>query len=267
MDYTYEPLEHDFDLIMKIAGFEELEIKNRPSRSESWEEPDALDQENYEDWQEGEKESIKELYQNNIDKLENENEYFYGCLLSIYTHNYYSRLESFRDKYKDTHEIDYIKEELEKGIFDFPYKQTYLFEHQIKQFNFSLRKRFEFLKSRAETINYQIIYIEPRYDFDGYPIPESFKIEPLTPKANFNIKPLKWEGSQTELIELTKALILTGKVKGLQKDIITTLTQFFQIEIKNPDKIIQDIKNRNRDSETLFLDQLKKALYDYIQEK
>jgi hypothetical protein len=75
---------------------------------------------------------------------------------------------------------------------------------------------------------------------------------------------LKWHGTQTEFIELVKALIENGNIRGTQKVIINKLTSVFNIEINNPNKLINDLKKRNNDSETLFLDKLKKSLFDYI---
>ncbi len=75
---------------------------------------------------------------------------------------------------------------------------------------------------------------------------------------------LNWIGSQTEFIELIKALIENGNIKGTQIEIISKLSNVFNIEIKNPSKLINDLKLRNNESETLFLDKLKKSLFDYI---
>lgn len=76
--------------------------------------------------------------------------------------------------------------------------------------------------------------------------------------------PTQWHGTPTEFIELVKALIESNILKGKQKDIITNLSSVFGLKINNPDKLIQDIKNRNTGSETLFLDTLKTTLYDYF---
>lgn len=79
---------------------------------------------------------------------------------------------------------------------------------------------------------------------------------------------LNWKGSQTEFIELIKALIENGNLKGTQTEIINQLSKVFSIDIKHPSKLITDIKKRNNGSETLFLDKLQKSLLDYItQEK
>lgn len=92
----------------------------------------------------------------------------------------------------------------------------------------------------------------------------SDKIEklPQTVPAPENL--LNWNGTQTEFIELIKALIENGNIKGTQTEIISKLSNVFNIEIKHPNKLITDIKKRNNGSETLFLDKLQKSLLDYI---
>ena len=79
-----------------------------------------------------------------------------------------------------------------------------------------------------------------------------------------NTNTLKWHGKQTEFIELVKALIINENIKGTQVELIETLSNVFGITIKNPSKLINDIKTRNNGSETLFLDKLKKSLFNYI---
>ncbi|WP_228850794.1 RteC domain-containing protein [Aegicerativicinus sediminis] len=79
-----------------------------------------------------------------------------------------------------------------------------------------------------------------------------------------NIETVNWKGSQTELIELIKALIENGTIKGKQKDLIPKFCKFFNIEIKDPDSLLKGIKNRSLGSETLFLNNLTKVLQDYI---
>lgn len=76
-------------------------------------------------------------------------------------------------------------------------------------------------------------------------------------KITFNFRPI-------EIIELIKALIVNGNIKGLQKDIIPIVSSFFNIEVNYPDKTIKDLSYRNAGSETLFLDKLKTSLNEYI---
>ncbi len=77
------------------------------------------------------------------------------------------------------------------------------------------------------------------------------------PNIKTNIKP-------TELVELVKALYESGTIKGKQKDLYAYFAKCFDVEVNNPSKLLQDIKNRNNGSETLFLDELKTSLFNYI---
>ena len=70
--------------------------------------------------------------------------------------------------------------------------------------------------------------------------------------------------TQTEIVELIKALIQNGNIKGLQKDIIPIVSSFFETEVNNQDKIITDLSKRNNGSETLFLDKLKTSLNEFF---
>ncbi len=99
----------------------------------------------------------------------------------------------------------------------------------------------------------------------------NFKKELLSKNKKIDLKIketfVKFNLTQTELIELVKALIVNGSIKGKQKDIIKTFSQFFEIEIKHENKIIQDLKIRNNGSETLFLDRLKTSLNNFIKKE
>lgn len=77
-------------------------------------------------------------------------------------------------------------------------------------------------------------------------------------------KKIKFHGNNVEFVELVKALIENGNLKGTQKEIFKTLSEFFEIEVKHPDKTISDIKKRNNGSETLFLDRLKESMITHI---
>jgi hypothetical protein len=90
------------------------------------------------------------------------------------------------------------------------------------------------------------------------------KINELQDSINKTNSNIKFNVTSTEMIELIKSLIENGCVKGKQKEIINAFSVFFNVEVKHPNKLINDIKNRNVGSETLFLDKLKTSLYNYI---
>lgn len=83
-------------------------------------------------------------------------------------------------------------------------------------------------------------------------------------KPNEAVPKLNWNGTQTELIELLKAIVESKKIDGTQTEIIKAFSLFLGVEIKNPSKLINDIKLRNWESRTLFLDNLKSNLTQFL---
>ncbi|MFY7665316.1 RteC domain-containing protein [Flavobacterium sp.] len=127
---------------------------------------------------------------------------------------------------------------------------------------------------RRLTSGNEILY---KYDFDlGGKLEISFrkilkylnskKEELSISKENVSEK-IKFHGTQTEFIELIKALILNDNLKGVQKEIIQKCGKFFDITTPNHDKLISDLSQRNNGSETLFIDKLKSSLLKHIQHK
>lgn len=78
------------------------------------------------------------------------------------------------------------------------------------------------------------------------------------------IETLKWKGTKADFVELSKALILSDMFNGTQKEIVEKLSTFLEIDIKNYDQKLIQIKGRNNGSETLFLNKLKQNLDNYF---
>lgn len=78
------------------------------------------------------------------------------------------------------------------------------------------------------------------------------------------IDTLKWKGTKADFVELSKALILSDMFNGTQKEIVDKLSTFLDIDIKNYDQKLIQIKGRNNGSETLFLNKLKQNLDNYF---
>jgi hypothetical protein len=75
---------------------------------------------------------------------------------------------------------------------------------------------------------------------------------------------LQWYGSQSELIELAKALIINGNLKGNQEKIFESIQKAFNFELNNIDQAITKFNARSVETETKFLSKLKKSLSNYI---
>lgn len=174
--------------------------------------------------------------------------YFEYCNYSAYIDNYDKNLVSFIDKFKDADEINFLNNECIKIsalIQDDSYNvNIYKFTndnyHKLK---FSSNRIVKFLRSKIDSLT-------------TYPN-NTESLETIHPRFKSNVSP-------TELVELVKALIESKAVNGTVKEIFEDFSKFFNVELKNPHKTFQDIKNREVGNETLFLDKLKSTLYDTI---
>lgn len=184
-----------------------------------------------------------------------------------YIEKYDKRLKEFCDKLEAV-EMDYIEKEIEyfentlhdiknPESSDDGYSQTgydnfstaceLVKEITFDKFMYATKAKLKFLESKI------IVDLPCQNESNN----ENQKV----------LNSLTWIGNQTQFIELVKALIENGNIKineGEQAKTIDTLSKFFNIKINNPNKLITDLKKRNNGSETLFLDQLKKTLFDYI---
>jgi hypothetical protein len=208
-----------------------------------------------------------------------------------YKEKYDIRLENHKVSYVDYDELHFINTELK--FYKICYETANVTEQRLIKYNpdeieYEYRYINEFEYNDINQIdsnineNYSIkalIKDKSKWLTDGYnleicnQLTASFTkiIEYLNIKKNIltndnEFIKIKFHGHQTEFIELIKALTENGNLKGIQKDNIEICSKFFDIEIKNPTKLISDINNtRNTGRETLFLDKLKKSLYNYIQ--
>ena len=101
---------------------------------------------------------------------------------------------------------------------------------------------------------------------------DSVSTEKLT--SEFDLKwntktPKKSDGySINDFLELCKGLILSNAIIGNQKDFVEGFAQLLNLKIKNLDQQFQSmLKSRNIESQTKFLDTLKKAVNQLANEK
>lgn len=209
--------------------------------------------------------------------------------LKKYKESYDNRLENHKATYEDYDELHFIDSEL--GFYQVCYETANVTEQRLivdnkdyTEYEYRYINEFEYndINQIDSNINenYEIkalIKDESKYMTDGYnleicdQLTTSFKkikkflnVKKNKLKNDNEFPKVKFHGNQTEFIELIKALTENGNLKGIQKDNIDTCCKFFDIEIKYPAKLINDFKIRNNGSETLFIDKLKKSLFDYI---
>ena len=217
--------------------------------------------------------------------------------LKEYKETYSSRLENHVSKYEDYDELHFINNEL--YVYQNCFSTANVSERRVMEYNSDFEgyrsyylNDFEFdeinnkePKGRENYTVKDIIKNESKFLTDGYDLEicnqlttsflkitsflesKLLEIESNEQKTIHTDKTLNWIGTQTELIELTKALIENGNIKvknGEQGKTIEAISHFFSFPINNPNKLISDLKIRSNDSETLFLNQLKKSLFNYI---
>lgn len=95
------------------------------------------------------------------------------------------------------------------------------------------------------------------------------KIQSLQEPKQLTPSTLKWTFDKVLLIELVYALYLVGcfnNGKSSLKEIMVNIGNFFTIDLKNHNSIIQNIKAR-KDHKTKFLVQLKESLMEKIKDE
>ena len=78
---------------------------------------------------------------------------------------------------------------------------------------------------------------------------------------------LQWYGTQTQLIELIKALIENGNLKGEQENIFKIIQRMFNFKLNNIDQAITKYNGRHQGDEAIFLKNLQNTFLNYIKDK
>lgn len=223
---------------------------------------------------------FNEVFLNLLNTSIKEKRYFSSSPLNLFIIELNDRILNSENDEIDFDEIEYIKRTYlfqNKMLLAQRYhtqKNEYYYISTLNNENNTLfrsimRKRTEYLEKLLFKKGIEVIktrdfeFSSTKIDFKKH-INIMVENDNLRPIKSTNENSLKWNGTQTEFIELVKALIENGNIKGTQTEIISKLSTVFNIEIKNPNKLINDLKLRNNDSETLFLDRLQKSLFDYI---
>ena len=187
------------------------------------------------------------------------------CSFTVFKDTYEERKQTFFQDFIDADEIDFLNEELlNLSVFPndylsylnesgYPTETDTLFIDEtlnivtVKNIRFSEHKKHIFINSKIKSI----------INKENQPI--EVNSNDISQKATF-----KTNFKQIELVELIKALIENGNIDGNKMDIFEQFGKFFNTEINRPFNKMEDLKDRNNDSETIFLDKLKVSLYEFI---
>lgn len=134
-------------------------------------------------------EKISENFYNEYLKILDK-EYFLGCSHHIYEKTYIDRLQKFQSFFKDSNEIDFIKSELDAGIYDHAFKDFVsdfeeqetldLYNKVHTKITYSLTRRFEYLQARAIHNSYELLKVDTseKYTlkFNNKKVPQYLKL-------------------------------------------------------------------------------------------
>jgi len=212
--------------------------------------------------------NIADSFANEYELNNKKNIYSSVCDFETYKINYYRRLQESLDEIPDAGEEYFICNELKdlSRDFCFPFVDE---KTKTKIFYSGMRKE-DFLLEKMEAIGYE--YLLGTTDENGLLIPtayqeytyrkiKNFKSSNLALVLNIKMKP-------TEFMELFKAIWENGRFPYKQQaDALIHFSKLFNMDIKNPDIVLQNVKNRNIGSETLFLDKLKSKFLKFRNKK
>ncbi|MDN3664459.1 RteC domain-containing protein [Algibacter miyuki] len=184
-----------------------------------------------------------------------------------FKNSFNSDFENFKTVYEDASLQRFVKENI--SFYKACFENTEYIE--LKDGNFFIKTEFlgcnimtevlDMIKTPQKEIN-EVKRKQVNFAFESI-------LTFLNEKLNINEQKtgsIQWHGNKTELIELTKALIENGNLKGKQEDIFKRVQEVFGTELKHIDQAITKFTYRTG-SKTIFLDTLKGSFNNYIDNK
>ena len=222
-----------------------------------------VDHERYE-WKRKYEDCIKDIFKSEYLKYFDK-EYFFGCSYEVYAKTYNERFCEYKKTFIDADEVDFLTTELDEGVLKHKFEGFDIDEMTSMQILYSLKKRLLFIEQRLEINGYELGVEEDEAEIMSYSLVRTEKNLEI---SKGNIKPLKWQGTELQLTELTKALkesnLLNPELS--QKVIFDRLKEFMQVEKYNEAEKLKEIRKRTKDK-TPLLNILETSLNNWIIKK
>lgn len=143
MSILFEKTDHEIELYIEDAIFQEKVFRDNQT------DPDSM-----EDWFQKRKQRIFDMFQEEYTEYEDSYIYFYGCSMESYKFTFSLRKQKFIESFPDYDDYDFLMYEFNQGIFTF--NRNYMDPKMLLQIEASLRKRYIFLKEKAEELGYSV---------------------------------------------------------------------------------------------------------------
>lgn len=143
MNKLFEKTDHEIELYIEDA------IEHETIFASNQTDPDSMDE-----WFQNRKQRIYDMFLEEYTEYEDNYIHFFGCSMESYKWTFEARKSEFKNSFQDYDDYDFLIHEFEQGIFSF--NRKYMDPAMLLKIEASLRKRYLFLKEKAEDLGYRV---------------------------------------------------------------------------------------------------------------
>jgi hypothetical protein len=143
MSKLFEKTDHEIEEFIEDARHQDMLFRL-----------DNIDPDSMDDWFEKRKQKIYDTFLEEYEDYEDNSIYFFGCSMESYKIRFSYRKTEFIESFPDYDDYDFLMHEFRQGIFTF--NRNYMDPKMILKIEASLRKRYIFLKEKAEELGYSV---------------------------------------------------------------------------------------------------------------
>ena len=143
MTKLFEKTDHEIELYVEDAISQDKIFRHS-----------SLDPDSMDDWFQKRKQKIYDMFLNEYKEYEENYIYFFGCSMESYKFTFEKRKKEFIESFADYDDYDFLMHEFRQGIFSF--NRNYMDPKMLLKIEASLRKRYLFLKEKAEESGYRV---------------------------------------------------------------------------------------------------------------
>ena len=143
MEGLFEKTDYEIELYIEDAMNQDKVFRANQT------DPDSM-----EDWFQKRKQRIFDMFLEEYTEYEDSYIYFFGCSMESYKFTFFRRKKEFMESFADYDDYDFLMYEFNQGIFSF--NRNYMDPKMLLKIEASLRKRYLFLKEKAEELGYNV---------------------------------------------------------------------------------------------------------------
>lgn len=143
MRKLFEKTDYEIELYVEDAMSQDNVFRHNQT------DPDSMDI-----WFQKRKQRIYDMFLEEYIEYEDNYIYFYGCSMESYKFTFEKRKKEFIESFADYDDYDFFMHEFRQGIFSF--NRNYMDPKMLLKIEASLRKRYLFLKEKAEELGYRV---------------------------------------------------------------------------------------------------------------